>query len=78
MKKKRFGGALLEALLEIIVSIVALVIGALVLALFGVDFDSPNMDGDLLMLLGLVAVAAVVALITFILKGIKWLIARRG
>ena len=77
-KNKGFGASLLDGLLELVIMLVALAIGTFVLALFGVDFESCNADGDLIALIGILTVALLVAIGSLILRGIKWLINRRG
>ncbi len=52
--KKKIGAVLLEVLAEIVLTLICFVIGAFIVSLFGVSLDSPNIDGDLIILLGIV------------------------
>lgn len=52
--KKHIGWALLEGLGELVLTLIFLGIGIFVFGLFGVDFESPNIDYDLIILLGVV------------------------
>ena len=56
--KKKIGAVLLEGLLEglaeIVLTLICFGIGAFIVSLFGVSLDSPNIDGDLIILLGIV------------------------
>ena len=53
-KKKFFWRSLLEGLAEIVLTLICFGIGAFIVSLFGVSLDSPNIDGDLIILLGIV------------------------
>ncbi len=57
--KKKLSEGLLEGLLEIILSLAFFGIGAFIVSLFGVKIDSPELDGDLIILLGILVFAAV-------------------
>lgn len=72
--KKHFRGALLEGLAEIAVTLIFFGIGALVIGLFGVKLDSPNIDGDFMILIGIVALCVIVAVVCVLLKWVKKLI----
>ena len=52
--KKKIGAVLLEGLAEIVLTLICFGIGAFIVSLFGVNLDSPNIDGDLIILLGIV------------------------
>lgn len=71
-QKTRIGEALLEILLELLMTLIFFGIGALILYLFGVNLDALNLDGDLVILLGIVAFAAIFgamfALVAYIKK----------
>lgn len=71
-QKTRVGEALLEILLELLMTLIFFGIGALILYLFGVNLDALNLDGDLVILLGIVAFAAIFgamfALVAYIKK----------
>lgn len=70
--KKHIGWALLEGLGELVLTLIFLGIGIFVVDLFGVDFESPNIDYDLIILLGVVVFfmnfGIVYALVQFIKK----------
>ena len=74
--KKQIRGALMEALAEIALTLIFFGIGALVIGLFGVKLDSPNIDGDFVILIGIVVLCAIVAIVCAILQWIKKLIDR--
>ena len=69
-KKGRFAEELSDGALELILTFLCFGIGALVIGMFGVNFE--NVDADLLTLLGLAALfligGAIVALVKFIRK----------
>lgn len=50
--KKKLKEAFFEGLLEIVLTLIFLGIGALIVSVFGVELDSPNIDFDLIVLLG--------------------------
>lgn len=70
-RKVRIGEALLEILVELLMTLIFFGIGALILYLFGVNLDAPNLDGDLIVLLGIVAFAAVFGAIFALVAYIK-------
>ncbi len=74
-EKKKFTEAFFEVLLEIILTLIFFGIGAFIISLFGVNPDSPNIDGDLIVLLGIVVpvviFGAVYALVQWFKKIIK-------
>jgi len=51
--KKKIGWALLEGLGELLLTLLCLAIGIFIVSLFGVDFESPDIEYDLIILLGL-------------------------
>lgn len=63
--KKQIKGDLLEGLFEIVLSLIFCAIGAMIISLLGIEVDSPNIDLDLLILIGIVAFLAVFG-ITFV------------
>jgi len=73
--KKNFTHALLEGLAEIVLTLIFFGIGACIISLFGVNLDSPNIDGDSIILIGivvpLVVFATVCALVQWFKKKIK-------
>ena len=72
--KKRVKEALLENLCELIFTLIFFGIGMLILSLFGVNCDSSDIDGDLVVLVGVVAFFAIIG-ISFAL--IKWIEKKR-
>ena len=70
-RKVRIGEALLEILVELLMTLIFFGIGALILYLFGVNLDAPSLDGDLIVLLGIVAFAAVFGAIFALVAYIK-------
>ena len=73
MKKNSMAEGLLEALLEIVVSLICFGIGAFIVSLLGVNLDWASMDGDLMMLLGLLVIAAPIAFFLLICALVHWL-----
>lgn len=69
--KKRVKEALSEILLELIIVIVCLGIGIIILTLFGVDITSPEIDYELIALLGSVVIISIFVAAYFIIQGIK-------
>ena len=67
--KKKIGEALLEGLAEIVLMLIFFGIGALIFRLFGVNLDSSNLDFELVILFGMLAivVVTVVIFVAFIL-----------
>ena len=66
--KKKIGAVLLEGLAEIVLTLICFGIGAFIVSLFGVSLDSPNIDGDLIILLGIVVPVVIFgAVITLVL-----------
>ena len=72
--KKRIAEGLLEGLAELVLTLIFFGIGVLTVSLFGVDFDSSNMDSDLIILLGIVAVAVTVGVSVVLARWIKKMI----
>ena len=70
IKNKKTKEALCEGLLEIILTLIFFGIGALIISAFGIELDAPNIDFDLIVLLGIIVPA--VALI-FVFALVKWL-----
>ena len=52
-QKTKFREAIIEALLELLLTAVCFGIGALVLFFFGVNLDSPDLDFELIVLIGI-------------------------
>ena len=70
-QKTKFRAALVELLSELLVTLLCLGIGALILALFGVDFSSPGLDWDLVVLLGCAVFVAVLVAVYALVQWIK-------
>lgn len=70
-QKPKFREAIIEALLELLVTLLCLGIGALILSLFGVDFSSPGLDWDLVVLLGCAVFIAVLVAVYALVQWIK-------
>ena len=63
--KASFVDALLDELVEIVIGLIAFGIGAVIVTLFGMDWDSP-IDSELIVLIG-VAVPIVIAIVAMAL-----------
>ena len=72
--KKRIVEGLLEGLGELVLTFVFFGIGAYIVSLFGVDFNSPDVDHDLLVLLGIAALAVIVVIVYVLVRWIKKMI----
>ena len=70
IKNRKTKEALCEGLLEIILTLIFFGIGALIISAFGIELDAPNIDFDLIVLLGII-VPAVALIFAFAL--VKWL-----
>ena len=74
-KKEQIKNGLIEVFLELVVYGVAFLIGAMIIGLFGVNLDDPSLDGDLVVLIGLVVplvvFAALIGTVSFCIKKIK-------
>ena len=72
--KEAFKEAFFEVLLEIVLTLIFFGIGALVVSAFGVELDSPNIDFDLIVLLGIIVLAVVFALVCALVQWLKKII----
>lgn len=73
-RKGCLGEALAEIVVELVLTGVMFGIGALVFKLFGLDIDAEHLDGDLTVLVGIGALAAlalIFALVWYIARSIK-------
>ena len=74
-KKEQIKNGLIEVFLELVVYGVAFLIGAVIIGLFGFDIDDSSVDGDLVVLIGLVVplvvFAALAGIVTFCVKKVK-------
>ena len=66
--KKRVKEGLSEALLEIVLSLVFFGIGALIIGAFGFEIDAPDIDFDLIVLIGIVALAVIFGIVFALVK----------
>ena len=69
--KKNVPGALLEGLAEIVVTLIFFGIGALIISLFGVSIDSLDIDGDVIVLIGIVVPIVIFAIISALVQWLK-------
>ena len=69
--KKKLKEVLFVGLLEIVVTLIFFGIGALIVGAFGVELDSPNIDLDLIILLGLIVFAVVFGIISALVERLK-------
>ena len=72
--KKRIVEGLLEGLGELVLTFIFFGVGAYIVSMFGVDFDSPDVDHDLLVLLGIAALAVIVVIVYVLVRWIKKMI----
>ena len=69
--KKKLKEAFFEGLLEIVLTLVFFGIGALIVSAFGGDLNSPNIDSDLIVLLGIIVPIVVFGLICTLVQWLK-------
>ena len=69
--KKQFEEAMSEALGEIVLTLVLFGIGAFILWLFGVDWGSSDIDGDLIVLIGIIVPVIVLGILFALVDWIK-------
>ena len=72
--KKKLKEALFEGLLEIVLTLIFFGIGALIVNALGVELDSPNLDFDGIVLLGMIVPAAVFGLVCAFVQCFKKII----
>ena len=72
--KKKLKEAIFEGLLEIVLTLLFFGIGALIVSAFGVALDSPNIDFDLIILLGIVVPFAVFGIVCLLVQWLKKII----
>ena len=73
-KTKRILGAVLEGLAEIVFTLICFGIGAFIISLFGVNLDSPNVDGDLIVLLGIAVFVVIFGVVCVLVQWFKKII----
>lgn len=76
-KEKKSDNSLIEGLLELAIVAILFGIGALVFYLFGVRIDSLQVDGDTIILLGIVVLCVLVAIVSAIIHIIKYTTQRK-
>ncbi len=69
--KKKIGAVLLEGLGELVLTLLCLGIGVFIVGLFDVDFESPNIDYNLIILFGLVVFFVIFGVICALVQWIK-------
>lgn len=69
--KKKFREALLDGFIEIVLTGICFGIGFLILRLFGVSLDSPKIDFDLIVLLGLIAPVVIFGIVSALISRLK-------
>ena len=69
--KKQVKETLFEILCELILTLIFFGIGMFIFSLFGVNLDSPDIDGDLVVLVGIVAFFAIIGISFTLIKWIK-------
>ena len=69
--KKKLKEAFLEGLLEIVLTLIFFGIGALAVSAIGVELDSPNIDFDLIVLLGIIVPVVVLGLVCALVQWLK-------
>ncbi len=70
-EKRKFKEAFFEGLLEIVLTLIFFGIGALVVSAFGDELDSPNIDFDLIVLLGIIVPVVVFGLVHALVQWLK-------
>ena len=69
--KKQVKETLFEILCELILTLIFFGIGMFIFSLLGVNLDSPDIDGDLVVLVGIVAFFAIIGISFTLIKWIK-------
>jgi hypothetical protein len=72
--KKHIAEGLLEGLAELVLTLIFFGIGAYIVSLFGVDFNSPDVDHDLIVLLGIVAFFVIFVIAYALIRWVKKII----
>ena len=71
VNKEKLRDGFIEALIEIALTLVLFGIGALIVSLFGIKLDDSEIDSDLIVLIGFVAVAVVIAAIYLTVRAVR-------
>ena len=69
--KQKLKEAFFEGLLEIVLTLIFFGIGALIIRAFGVELDSPNIDFDLIILLGIIVPIVVFGIVCALVQWFK-------
>ena len=69
--KQHIREALLEGVLEIVFTLLFFGIGAFIISSFGLDLDSPSVDFDLIVLIGILVFFVALAAASFFVTRIK-------
>ena len=72
--KNKFKEAFFEGLLEIVLTLIFFGIGALIVSAFSIELDSPNIDFDLIILLGIIVSVVVFGLVCALVQWLKKII----
>ena len=72
--KKKVKEAVFDVLLEIVLTVICFGIGALIIGAFGFRVDAPNIDFDLIILLGMVALVVVFGIVFVLFQWLKKII----
>ena len=72
--KKKLKEVFFEGLLEIVLTLIFFGIGALIVSALGVKLDSPNIDFDLIILLGILVPVVVFGLVCTFVQWLKKII----
>ena len=69
--KKKLKEAFFEVLLEIVLTLIFFGTGALIVSALGIELDSPNIDFDLIVLLGIIVPVVVFGLVYSFVQWLK-------
>ena len=72
--KKKLKEVFFEGLLEIVLTLIFFGIGALIVSALGIKLDSPNIDFDLIILLGILVSVVVFGLVCTFVQWLKKII----
>ena len=72
--KKKLKEAFFEGLLELVLTVIFFGIGALIFSAFGVELDLPNIDFDLIVLLGIVVLLVSFGIVYSLVQWMKKII----
>ena len=72
--KKKLKEAFFEGLLEIVLTLIFFGIGALIISTFGIELDSPSINDDSIILLGIVVTIAILVIVCALVQWFKKII----